>query len=59
MLPFRTVSWSIRERKTASSFFRWTKRELNQLIDLSTCGLHTPHNIFKHGEKAPDWQVKN
>ena len=29
--------------------------ELNQLIDLGTCGLHTVHNAFKHGEKASDW----
>ena len=26
-------------------------QELNQLIDLGTCGFHTPHNAFKHGEK--------
>ena len=28
--------------------------ELSQLIDLGTCGLHTAHNVFKHGEKASD-----
>ena len=28
--------------------------ELSQLIDLGTCGLHTAHNAFKHGEKASD-----
>ena len=33
--------------------------ELSQLIDLGTCGLHTAHNAFKHGEKASDWQLKN
>ena len=32
--------------------------ELNQLIDLGTCGLHTAHNVFKHGEKSSDWQLK-
>ena len=32
--------------------------ELTQLIDLGTCGLHTAHNAFKHGEKASDWQLK-
>ena len=32
--------------------------ELSQLIDLGTCGLHTAHNAFKHGEKASDWQLK-
>ena len=32
--------------------------ELSQLIDLGTCGLHTVHNAFKHGEKASDWQLK-
>ena len=31
---------------------------LSQLIDLGTCGLHTAHNAFKHGEKASDWQLK-
>ena len=73
MLPFRTVSWPNRERKTSSSSFRWTKceflflkvltekhkdEELSQLIDLGTCGLQTTHNAFKHGEKASDWQLK-
>ena len=28
--------------------------EISQLIDLGTCGLHTAHNVFKHGEKASD-----
>ena len=70
---FKTVYCSIRERKTSSSFSRCTKREftfsqspyrnakdeeLNQLIDLGTCGLHTANNAFKHGEKASDWQLK-
>ena len=32
--------------------------ELSQLIDLGTCGLHTVHNAFKHGEKASEWQLK-
>ena len=32
--------------------------ELSQLIDLGTCGLHTAHNAFKHGQKASDWQLK-
>ena len=32
--------------------------ELSQLIDLGSCGLHTVHNAFKHGEKASDWQLK-
>ena len=32
--------------------------ELNQLIDLGICGLHTAYNAFKHGEKASDWQLK-
>ena len=26
--------------------------ELSQLIDLGTCGLHTAHNAFKHGDKS-------
>ena len=30
----------------------------NQLTDLGTCGLHTAHNAFKHGQKASDWQLK-
>ena len=32
--------------------------ELSQLLDLGTCGLHTAHNAFKHGEKASHWQLK-
>ena len=61
------VYWSIRERKT-SSFFRCTKRgftekhkdeELNQIIDLGTCGLHTANNAFKYGEKFQTGNSKN
>ena len=25
---------------------------------MGTCGLHTAHNAFKHGEKASEWQLK-
>ena len=32
--------------------------ELSQLINLGTCGLHTAHNAFEHGEKTLGWQVK-
>ena len=32
--------------------------EFSQLIDLGTCGLHTAHTAFKHGEKVSDWQLK-
>ena len=33
------------------------EEELPKLIDLGTCGLHTIHNGFKHGEKASGWFV--
>ena len=73
MLPFQTVSWCIKERKSSSSFLnglnvnllfhevlteKHKDEELNQLIGLGTCGLHTTHNVFKHEEKASDWQLK-
>ena len=32
--------------------------ELNQLVDLGACGLHTAHNALKHGEEASDFQLK-
>ena len=33
--------------------------ELGQLIDLGTCGLHSAHNAFKHGEKLQIHNSKN
>ena len=32
--------------------------ELNLLIDIGTCGLHTIHNSFKHGENESNWNIK-
>ena len=32
--------------------------DLNPLINIDTCGLHTVHNSFKHGEKESDWNIK-
>ena len=32
--------------------------ELNPLIDIGTCGLHTLHNSFKHGGKESNWSIK-
>ena len=34
------------------------EKELNQLVHIGTCGLHTLHNSMKHGEKASGWNVK-
>ena len=31
---------------------------LSVLLDLGTCGLHTVHNSFKHGESASGWKMK-
>ena len=33
--------------------------EQTKLIDLGTCGLHTVHNAFKHGEEASGWKIKS
>ena len=30
-------------------------RELSHLVPLGSCGLHTIHNSFKHGENATGW----
>ena len=30
-------------------------RELSHLVSLGSCGLHTIHNSFKHGENATGW----
>ena len=32
--------------------------ELNPLIGIDTCRLHTVHNLFKYGEKESNWNVK-
>ena len=32
--------------------------ELNSLIDIGTCGLHTVHDSLKHGEKESNWNIK-
>ena len=32
--------------------------ELNPLVDIGTCVLHTKHNLFKHGEKESNWNIK-
>ena len=32
--------------------------DLSELINLCTCGLHTAHNAFKHGEKLSGWKMK-
>ena len=32
--------------------------ELDPLIDIGTCGLHTLHRSFQHGENATDWKIK-
>ena len=32
--------------------------ELPNLIELGSCGLHTVHNAFKHGEHTSGWLVK-
>ena len=31
---------------------------LNPLIDIGTRGLHTIHNLFKHGKKESNWNIK-
>ena len=64
MLPFRTVSWFIRERKVLKIssdgpivnllFLKVLTEnrkdeELSQLIGVGTCCLHTAHNAFKVG----------
>ena len=33
-------------------------QELNHLISLGSCGLHTIHNSFKQGENANGWNLK-
>ena len=33
--------------------------EMQELIYLGTCGLHTVHNGIKHGESATKWNLKN
>ena len=33
-------------------------RELSHLVSLGSCGLHTIHNSFKHGENATGWNLK-
>ena len=35
------------------------EEELSRLIELGTCGLHTLHNGFQHGEKASGWELKS
>ena len=30
---------------------------LNQLLEVGTCGLHTVHNGFKHGGKDSGWSI--
>ena len=32
--------------------------ELNPLIGIDTCRLHTVHNLFKYGEKESNWNMK-
>ena len=32
--------------------------ELNPLIDIWTCSLHTVHNSFQNGEMASSWNLK-
>ena len=32
--------------------------ELNPLLIIGTCGLHTKRNLFKHGEKESNWSIK-
>ena len=32
--------------------------ELNPLIDISNCGLHTVHNLCKHWENGSNWNIK-
>ena len=32
--------------------------ELNPLIDIGTCGLHTVYNSFKYGKKDGNWNIK-
>ena len=32
--------------------------ELNELLDIGTCGLHIVHNVFQHGEKTSNWNAK-
>ena len=34
------------------------EEELSDLISIGTCGLHTLHNSFKHGENATEWKLK-
>ena len=33
-------------------------RELSCLVSLGSCGLHTIHNPFEHGENATGWSLK-
>ena len=34
------------------------EEQCSRLLDLGTCGLHTLHNGFQHGEKASGWEFK-
>ena len=34
------------------------EEELSHLVSIGTCGLHTLHNSFKHGENATEWKLK-
>ena len=32
--------------------------EMNDLISIETCGLHTMHCAFQHDEEASEWHIK-
>ena len=64
---------SIEKKKKITNFLWWAKfqfvnlkildehrrdAELNPLIDISNCGLHTVHNLFKHGDNGSNWNIK-
>ena len=35
------------------------EEQRSRMVDLGTCGMHTLHNGFQHGEKANVWEVKS
>ena len=34
------------------------KKDIQELLDIGTCGLHTIHGAFKTGTEASGWEIK-
>ena len=34
------------------------KKDIQELLDIGTCGLHTIHGAFKTGMEASGWEIK-